>query len=68
MGPARSRAAMVRAAMVRAEAVRPARARAGSEVLGMANALQHWQPDRADEGICGAVSGLRRWRLALDKL
>jgi hypothetical protein len=61
-GPVRSRAAMVWA-----EAVRLAGARAGSEVLWMANALQHWRPDPVNKGVCGSVSGLRRWRLALDK-
>jgi hypothetical protein len=63
MGPA-----MSRAAMVRAEVVWPAGAWARSEVLGTVNALQHWQPDRVNEGVCNGVSGLRRWRLALDKL
>jgi hypothetical protein len=72
------RAEVVRAEAVRseavwaeavwAEAVRPAGARAGSEVHGMASALQHWRPDRIDGGICGGVSGLRRWWLALGKL
>jgi hypothetical protein len=59
-GPAKSRAAM-------AEVVRPAGARAGSEVLGTANVLQHWRADLVDEGVCGGVSGLWRWRLALGK-
>jgi hypothetical protein len=57
-----------RAATAMAEAVRPAGARAGSEVLGTASALQHWRPDCVDEGVCGGVSGLWRWQLALDRL
>jgi hypothetical protein len=61
-GPAASQVAMAGA-----EAVRPAGAWARSEVLGTAKALQHWRPDRVDEGVCGGVSGLRRWRLALGK-
>jgi hypothetical protein len=54
--------------MAMAEAVRPAGARAGSEVLGTASALKHWRPDRVDEGVCGGVSGLWRWQLALGRL
>ncbi len=57
-----------RAAMAMAEAARPAGARAGSEVLGTAIALQRWRPDRVDEGVCGSVSGLWRWKLALGML
>jgi hypothetical protein len=62
-GQAKSRAAM-------AMAVWLAGARAGSEVLGTASALQHWRPDSVDEGVCGGVSGLWRWwwQLALGKL
>jgi hypothetical protein len=60
-GAAKSHAAM-------AEVVRPAGARAGSEVLGTASALQHWRSVHVDEGVCGGVSGLWRWRLALGKL
>ncbi len=56
------------AAMAMAEAARPAGARAGSEVLGTAGAQQHWRPDRVDEGVCGGVSGLWRWKLALGRL
>jgi phage shock protein PspC (stress-responsive transcriptional regulator) len=37
-------------------------------VLGTAIALQHWRPDRVDEGVCGGVSGLWRWKLALGRL
>jgi hypothetical protein len=54
--------------MAMVEAVRPAGARAGSEVLGTASAQQHWRPDRVDEGVCGGVSGLWRWKLALGRL
>jgi hypothetical protein len=50
--------------MAEEEAVRPAGARAGSEVLKAAKALQRQRLDRVDEGIRGGVSGLRRWRLA----
>jgi hypothetical protein len=57
-----------RAAMAMAEVVRPAGAQAGSEVLRTASALQHWRPDRIEEGVCGSISRLWRWRLALGKL
>jgi hypothetical protein len=60
-------AGMVSAVMVRAEAVRPVGAWAGYEVLGTASALQHWRPDCVDEGVCGGISGLSRWQLALGK-
>ncbi len=56
-----------RAAMAEEEAVQPAGARAGSEVLGAAKAPQRQRPDRNDEGVCSGVSGLRQWRLALDR-
>jgi hypothetical protein len=35
-------------------------------VLGTAKALQHWQPDCVDEGVCGGVFVLRRWRPPFD--
>jgi hypothetical protein len=54
--------------MAMAEAVWQAGARAGSEMLGTVSALQHWQPDRDDEGVCSGVSGLWRWQLALGRL
>ncbi len=53
--------------MAEEEAVRPAGAQAGSEVLGAAKALQRQRPDRVGEGVCGGVSGLRQWRLALGR-
>ncbi len=46
-------------AMVGVVAVRPAGARAGSEVLRTATALQQWRSDRVDKGICSSVSRLR---------
>jgi hypothetical protein len=51
--------------MVVAEAVRLVGARAGSEALGTVGALRHWRPGRDDEGACGGVFVLRRWRLVL---
>jgi hypothetical protein len=54
--------------MVVAEAVRLAGGRAGSEALGTVRALWHWRPGRDDEGACGGVFGLRRWRLVLGTL
>jgi hypothetical protein len=53
--------------MAEEEAVRPAGARAESEVLRAAKALQRQRPDRVDEGVSGGVSGLKRWRLALGR-
>jgi hypothetical protein len=61
-GPAASRAVMTEE-----EAVRPPGARAGSEVLETAALPQDQRPDRDEEGVCGGVSGLRRWRLAIDR-
>jgi hypothetical protein len=61
-GPAASRAVMAEE-----EAVRPAGAWARSEVLGAATSPQRQRPDRDNEGVCGGVSGPRRWRLALDR-
>ncbi len=57
-----------RVAMVGAMAVWPAGTQAGSEVLRAATALQHWRPDCDDEGVCGSISGLRRWWLEFGKL
>jgi hypothetical protein len=54
--------------MVEAEAVQPAGARAGSDALGTERALQSWRPGRNDEGACGGVFSLRRWRLILGTL
>jgi hypothetical protein len=61
-GPAASRAVLTEE-----EAVRPAGARAGYEVLGAAALPQDQRPVRDDEGVCGGVSGLRRWRMGTDR-
>jgi hypothetical protein len=58
---------VTRMAMVGAVADRPAGAQAGSDVLGAAIALQHWQPDRDDGGVGGGISRLRQWRLEFCK-
>jgi hypothetical protein len=56
--------------MAEEEVFRLAGARAGS-VLGVAKALERQQPERDDEGVCGgvcgSVSGLRWWRMAIGR-
>ncbi len=64
-------------ARARAVAIRVAGARAGSVAVppglaerehGAVMAVQHWWPDRVNEGDGGGVPGLWRWRLVDGKL